>query len=387
MNNKIYWYFFCILFIGNSISIFAYTFVPSVEVRQFILSKIYQQDIFKNYTNTTYLQTNNQKFSIIVDDVKRTIDIIPEQYGEFIVKGRSSWTISIDNEYRIKFIKVHISDNSESYISFSPSDFVTSISFVINGTQLFADVKLPFLFKYVLQLSFNDIIRNTRKIIDWDWLFPNEDNFELYASNQSFAAYMKQNFAARDLDSIEYFFSEYKTVQWYGHTLVDFVNYVLTFLKNASISFYQFYPLENNRQRLSLSNNYFLYRYADNVVQYLYRFHGLYASFENNLPQYVFFTDVFEELETQLYILTIRYPQFFYLVLIDELQSSEGETIRKTVAWRAYIPYITPAGEFDFYYTYFGDIESEVIDNKVSNRQYSYRVMPLKVPFSYDKKF
>ncbi len=369
------------------VPVFAYDLITSVEVRQFILNKIYQKDIFENYTNTTYMQNDGKKFSILIDDTARTIDIIPEQYGDFILHSRSSWTIRIDDEYSIEYVQVHILDNAESYVSFSPADFVTHVSLVLNGTTLFTNVKIPFLFKYIMQLPFSDITRNTQKIIEWDWLFPDDDNFELYASNQSFAAFIQQNFAIKDFKNREYFSDFNKIAQWYSYTLIDFVNNVLSFLKEYEVSFYQFYPLEDNRTRISIESDDFIYRYANNVVQYLYNFHSLYANFENNIPQYIFFTDMLEELETQLYMWTIRYPQFFYLVLIDELQSIEGDTIKKTVAWRIYIPYITPAGEFDFYNTRFDDIESMVIDEQLSNRQYSYRVLPLKVPFSYDKKF
>ncbi len=368
-------------------TLFAYDLIPSSEVRNHVLRELSLEGLGKEESERRFTQEDGKQFLIKKIPEQQRISIIPEVLGLFEEKSRSSWDIRFNVFSDIQSIMVYLQSTEDSFIELFPNELISDLSIAIRGRKVLSEVKIPIGLKDVFGMTIQEFMRVTQRTVPWDWFIPSADNFENYSGKENIAGFLQQNFKARGFYEIEYYSEKNKEVQWYAYTLIDFVNSLLSFSgEGEKLDFLQFFPLQENRKKLPLSDPTFLARFTTNVVNYLSE-KGAFLATEILMPSNMFLSPALDNLEVQLYLLTIRYPSYFFLISIDQVSSTGARSSRKTRALRVYIPYFTPSGTYSYYQADFSSVEAAVVDETSTNNNYFFEVTPLNLPYAHDVRY
>ncbi len=376
-----------LIFLLLAQTLFAYDLISSSEVGNHVLRELSLEGLGKEESERRFTQEDGKQFLIKKLPEQQRISIIPEVLGLFEEKSRSSWEIGFNVFSDIESITVYLQSKEDSFLEFFPNELIADLSITIRGKKVFSEVKIPIALKDVFGMAMQEFMRVTQKTVPWDWFIPSADNFENYSGKENIAGFLQQNFKARSFYEIEYYSAKNKEVQWYAYTLIDFVNALLSFSGgDEKLEFLQFFPLQENRKKLLLSDPTFLARYTTNVVNYLSK-KGEFLATEIFMPSRISLSPSLDNLEVQLYLLAVRYPSYFFLVSIDQVSSTGARNSRETRALRVYIPYFTPSGAYSYYQADFSLVEAAVVDETSTNNNYFFEVTPLNLPYAYDVRY
>ena len=112
---------------------------------------------------------------------------INESEGRFPVYSRGTYIIKRDlSDGKFIQIKVFLKNHTECYARIFPMDERAVMDIILYGKKIYKGINLPISFAEALTESFDEIMRATSGMIDWNLIFPDIDYY-LYSEKQALA--------------------------------------------------------------------------------------------------------------------------------------------------------------------------------------------------------